>query len=97
VIGEIADLDGWIMAATKIRRGSGKMRVLENNFGWNPIESAPLDEDVTLEVTDGRGARYRLPYLCRLTPSGRISSSKGTPLAVTPVKWKPLPAGPWKP
>jgi hypothetical protein len=36
------------------------MRVLENNYGWNPIESAPLDKDVTLEVTDGRGARYRL-------------------------------------
>jgi hypothetical protein len=76
--------------------GAAAMRVLENKFGWNPIETAPLDEDFTLEVTDGRGARYRLPYLCRLTPSGWISSSKGTPLAVTPVKWKPLPAGPWK-
>jgi hypothetical protein len=32
------------------------MRVLENNYGWNPIETAPLDKDVTLEVTDGRGA-----------------------------------------
>jgi hypothetical protein len=31
------------------------MRVLENNYGWNPIEIAPLDEDVSLEVTDGRG------------------------------------------
>ena len=30
------------------------MRVLENNFGWNPIETAPLDEDVSLEVADGR-------------------------------------------
>jgi hypothetical protein len=37
------------------------MRVLENNFGWNPIETAPLDEDVTLEVADGRGGPYRLP------------------------------------
>jgi hypothetical protein len=35
------------------------MRALENNFGWNPIETAPLDEDVSLEVTDGLGARYR--------------------------------------
>jgi hypothetical protein len=65
------------------------MRVLENNFGWNPIETAPLDEDVGLEVTDGLGARYRLPYRCRLTASGWISSSKGTALAVTPVKWRP--------
>jgi hypothetical protein len=64
------------------------MRVLENTYGWNPIETAPLDEDVALEVTDGLGARYQLPYRCRLTASGWISSSKGTPLAVTPMKWK---------
>jgi hypothetical protein len=48
-----------------------------------------LDEDVSLEVIDERGARYRLPYRFRLTASGWISSSKGTPLAVTPVKWRP--------
>jgi hypothetical protein len=69
------------------------MRVLENNFGWNPIETAPLDEDVSLEVTDGRGSPYRLPYRCRLTASGWVSSSKGTPLAVTPVKWRRSRAG----
>jgi hypothetical protein len=72
------------------------MRVLESSYGWNPIESAPLDVDVSLEVTDGQGSPYRLPYPCRLTAAGWITSSKGTPLAVTPVKWKPLPAAPWK-
>jgi hypothetical protein len=65
------------------------MRVPQENYGWNPIESAPFDEDVTLQVTDGRGGPYRLPNPCRLTASGWISSSKRTPLAVTPVKWKP--------
>jgi hypothetical protein len=60
------------------------MRVLENNYGWNPIETAPLDKDVTLEVTDGRGAPYRLANPGRRTASGWVSSSKGTPLAVTP-------------
>jgi hypothetical protein len=69
--------------------GAAMMRVLENNYGWNQIDSAPLDEDVTLEVTDGRGAPYRLRNPCRLTASGWVSSNKGTPLAVTPVKWKP--------
>ena len=49
------------------------MRVLENNYGWNPIESAPLDKDVTLEVTDGRGAPYRLPNPCRRTASGWVN------------------------
>jgi hypothetical protein len=71
--------------ATRLRRGSG------NAGAWNPIETAPLDKDVTLEVTDGRGAPYRLPNPCRRTASGWVSSSKGTPLAVTPVRWKPLP------
>jgi hypothetical protein len=76
--------------------GAAAMRVLENNYGWNPIETAPLEEDVSLEVTDGRGAPYRLPNPCRRTASGWVSSSKGTPLAVTPVRWKPVPAGSWK-
>jgi hypothetical protein len=65
------------------------MRVPQENYGWNLIESAPFDEDVTLQVTDGRGGPYRLLHPCRLTASGWISSSKGTPLAVTPVKWRP--------
>jgi hypothetical protein len=73
--------------------GVATTRVLPNTFGWNPIETAPLDEEVSLEVTDGQGARYRLPYRCRLTASGWISSSKGTPLAVTPAKWKRASAG----
>jgi hypothetical protein len=69
-------------------KGQRQMRVLENNYGWNPIESVPLHEDVVLEVTDALGARYRLPYRCRLTATGWVSSNKGTPLAVMPVKWK---------
>jgi hypothetical protein len=73
------------------------MRVLENNYGWNPIETAASDKDVTLEVTDGRGEPYRLPNPYRLTASGWISSSKGTPLAVTPVRWKPYFAGRCRP
>jgi hypothetical protein len=42
-------------------KGAAAMRVLENNYGLNPIETGPLDKHVTLEVTDGRGAPYRLP------------------------------------
>jgi hypothetical protein len=69
------------------------MRVLENNYGWNPIKTAPLDEDVILEVTDRRG----LPYRSRLTASGWVGSGKETLLAVTPVKWKRYGAGRVKP
>jgi hypothetical protein len=62
-----------------------EMRVLENNYGWSLIETAPFDEDVMLEVTDGQGERYRLPNPCRLTASGWVSSINRTPLVVTPV------------
>jgi hypothetical protein len=83
------------MAAVRIRRDSA-MRVPRENYGWNPIESAPFDEDVTLQVTDGRGGPYPIPYPCKLTAAGWVSSSKGTPLAVTPLQWKPYVARPKK-
>jgi hypothetical protein len=54
-------------------------------YSWKSLESAPPDEDVTLQVTDGRGKPYVLVNACRLTAAGWVSSSKGTPLAVTPV------------
>jgi hypothetical protein len=59
------------------------------DYGWNPIETAPFDEDIALRVTDGRGAPYTLQWPCRRTASGWINSRKGTPLEVTPVRWKP--------
>jgi hypothetical protein len=65
------------------------MRSIQNTFGWLSIDSAPLDEDVALLVTDGPSEPYPLKLPCRLTAAGWVSSSKGTPLAVTPVKWKP--------
>jgi hypothetical protein len=60
----------------------------ESYSSWKPIESAPLDEDITLQVTDGRGKPYILVNACRLTATGWVSSSKGTPLAVTPMAWR---------
>jgi hypothetical protein len=59
------------------------------SYGWKPIESAPLDEDVTLQVTDGHGKPHILVNASRLTAAGWVSSIKGTPLAVTPVSWRP--------
>ena len=64
------------------------MRVLEDNYGWGPIDGAPFDKDVTVQVTDGRGGPYRLPSPCKRTAAGWVSSNKGTPLVVTPIKWK---------
>jgi hypothetical protein len=57
-------------------------------YSWKSLESAPLDEDVTLQVTDGRGKPYILVNASKLTAAGWVSSSKGTLLAVTPVAWR---------
>jgi hypothetical protein len=65
------------------------MRPPQVNYGWNPMETAPFDEDIALQVTDGRSGPYTLHWPCRLTSSGWINSRKGTPLEVTPVRWKP--------
>jgi hypothetical protein len=65
------------------------MMVRADRFDWRPLEIAPFDEDVTLLVSEGRGRRYRLPYPCRRTVAGWISSSSGTLQTITPVKWKP--------
>src|SRR3984885_13851356 len=64
VIREIAARPAPMDNGLKRIEGTAAMRVLPNNFGWNPIETAPLDEDVSLEVTDRQGSRYRLPYRC---------------------------------
>jgi hypothetical protein len=59
------------------------------DYSWKSIESAPFDEDVTLQVTDGRGDPYVLMNASRLTAAGWVSSGKRTPLTATPVKWRP--------
>jgi hypothetical protein len=59
-----------------------------DGFDWEPIDTAPIDKDVTVLVTDGV-SEYRIPYRCRLTVAfGWVNSSKGTALAVKPIKWK---------
>jgi hypothetical protein len=32
--------------------------MLSEKFGWQPIETAPIDKDVMLSVTDGQGEPY---------------------------------------
>jgi hypothetical protein len=65
------------------------MRASMADYGWKPIESALFDEDVMLQVPDGRGGPYALKNQCRLTAARWVSSGKGTPLAVTPRQWRP--------
>jgi hypothetical protein len=55
---------------------------------WKPIETAPLDEDVTVLVIGGTGDTYALPFAAKRTLNGWLSSRNGTHLLVTPVKWR---------
>ena len=64
------------------------MRLIQYSARWQSLDSAPVDEDVMLLVTDGPSEPYPLKAPSRLTAAGWVSSAKGTPLAVTPVKWK---------
>ena len=63
--------------------------MFSEKFGWQPIDTAPVGKDVMLMVTDGQGEPYAVLKPFKLTAAGWVSSGKGTPLAVTPVLWKP--------
>ena len=49
-------------------------RFFTDQTGWSALDSAPLDQDVKLVVTDGRGDPYILPHPCRRTAVGWVSS-----------------------
>jgi hypothetical protein len=63
------------------------MTKFSERLGWKPIDTAPVDQDVALIVTDG-GEPYALHSPFKLTVAGWVSSGKGTPLAVTPLQWR---------
>ena len=84
----------WLRVPTPGARRSRPSRV---TYDWYPIESAPFDEDVAVQVTDGRGAPYAIRWPCQRTKSGWINSRKGTPLEVTPVRWRPYDEPPSRP
>jgi hypothetical protein len=69
--------------------------MFSERFGWKSIDTAPVDQDVALMVTDG-GKPYLLNGPFKLTADGWVSSGKGTPLAVTPLQWWPYFARPKK-
>jgi hypothetical protein len=56
-------------------------------FGWEPIDTAPIDKDVTVLVTDGV-SEHRIPYPCRLTTASG-AERYGRPPSFTIVKITP--------
>lgn len=61
-----------------------------NWAAWRPIETVPLDEDVMVLVASESGDTYALPFAAKRTADGWVSSRKGTPLSVTPIKWRSI-------
>ncbi len=78
----LADGTGQEILERKVKQA------FDERNGWAPIERAPLDQDVHLVVQGDQGDPYMLQTPYRLTATGWISSGNGTPLGVTPVKWK---------
>jgi hypothetical protein len=68
------------------------MREVDSFSGdWRLIDTAPMDQDVTLLVTDGRGEPYCIPYPCKLTASGWLNwkgnAACGNALAAEALRW----------
>jgi hypothetical protein len=61
------------------------MRMFSERFGWKPIDTAPIDQDVALIVTDG-GKPYSLNGPFKLRPAGSARARE-----------RRLPSRPWLP
>jgi hypothetical protein len=67
-------------------------RPKQNMRAWKPIESAPLDREVELQVADQFGS-YALTFPCRLTDGGWVNANSRGSLEVTPTHWRERKAG----
>jgi hypothetical protein len=55
---------------------------------WKLAEDAPLGIALQVQVTDGSGDFYVLPFPCRLTAAGWVNAITGAALVVNPAYWK---------
>jgi hypothetical protein len=67
-------------------------RPKQNTRAWKPIESAPVDREVELQVADQFGS-YALTFPCRLTDGGWVNANSQGTLEVTPTHWRERKAG----
>jgi hypothetical protein len=51
-------------------------RLIQDTYGWQTLDSAPVEEDVSLLVTDGPSEPYPLRLPSRLTAAGWVSSAR---------------------
>jgi hypothetical protein len=62
-------------------------RPRQNNRAWKPIDTAPADKDVELQVADQFGS-YTLTFPCRLQDGDWVNSSSDGRLEVNPTHWR---------
>jgi hypothetical protein len=62
-------------------------RSRQNNRFWKPIDSAPSDREVELQVSDRFGS-YTLMFPCRLTDGGWVNATSQGRLDVEPTHWR---------
>jgi hypothetical protein len=66
---------------------------------WQKIESAPMDTEVMLRVTnpeeDATLSHYKLPFPCKLTADGWVNAKTGSRLTVRAWFWQPY-RKPWR-
>ncbi len=62
-------------------------RPKQNNRFWKPIDSAPPDREVELQVVDQFGS-YTLMFPCRLTDGGWVNANSQGRLEVEPTHWR---------
>jgi len=67
-------------------------RPKQNNRLWQPIDSAPPDREVELQVTDQFGS-YALRFPCRLTGKGWVNAASERQLELEPTHWRERKAG----
>jgi hypothetical protein len=57
-----------------------------NVYSWQPIQTAPTDQNLRLRVVNDAGVSYDLTFPCVRTEKGFVTP-KGTVLQVTPTHW----------
>jgi hypothetical protein len=62
-------------------------RPKQTNRFWKPIDSAPSDRPVELQVSDRFGS-YTLSFPCRLTSTGWVNANSKGRLEVAPTHWR---------
>jgi hypothetical protein len=74
----------WIKAPAVLCRLHGAM--------WEPITSAPYDDELELAVIDGDG-EHCLVFPCRRTLGGWLNAETGARIDVRPTHWRAWNSG----